>query len=367
MRRGAFNALPARAVYRSFGAQQPRRTFATLPTKDNTPPSPIEPSKEQAHPIGPFYESILRSSLPIPGKKPEIPPVTSQAHPAKAAAEEAAKPAPAEQKASKPAAGDKTSKPASVAAAPAAEERVAASTKSTPRRTRKPKATAKDDTTTATKAKSVPSSSSSSSSSSLSLSLDPSESTAPEDTPSNDVQARARVVFGSSLAGPAERAERLARIRSESRLVAGVLVPPKPEEPDNCCMSGCVNCVWDRYRDELEDWAAKNAEAGRRLRARDAGDGVRVTGESMTAGDGTVGEMGSHKRGEDRGAVSMDDDGGGSVGNWVPSDAAGADKTITKDFWDEELYKNVPVGIREFMKQEKRLKEKHRREGTVGG
>jgi hypothetical protein len=40
---------------------------------------------------------------------------------------------------------------------------------------------------------------------------------------------------------------------------------------------------------------------------------------------------------------------------------------IAKDFWDEELYKNVPVGIREFMKQEKRLKEKHLREGTVGG
>ncbi|KXX73644.1 Oxidoreductase-like domain-containing protein 1 [Madurella mycetomatis] len=366
MRRGVFSALPARAVYLSFGTQQPRRTFATLPTKDNTPPSPIEPSKEQAHPIGPFYESILRSSLPIPEKKPEVPPVTSQEHPAKAAAEEATKPAPAQQKASKPAAGDKTSKPPSAAEAPEAEEKAAATTKSAPRRTRKPKVAAKDDTTTTTtKAKSVPSSSSSSFSSSHSP--DPSEPPPQEDTPSNDVQARARVVFGSSLAGPAERAERLARIRSESRLVAGVLVPPRPEEPDNCCMSGCVNCVWDRYRDELEDWADKNAEAERRLRARDAGDEVRVTGESMTAGEGTVGEMGSHERGEDRGAVSMDDDGGGSVGNWVPSDAAGGDRTITKDFWDEELYKNVPVGIREFMKHEKKLKEKHRREGTVGG
>lgn len=27
-------------------------------------------------------------------------------------------------------------------------------------------------------------------------------------------------------------------------IVAGVRIPPKPLEPDNCCMSGCVNCTW---------------------------------------------------------------------------------------------------------------------------
>jgi hypothetical protein len=53
------------------------------------------------------------------------------------------------------------------------------------------------------------------------------------------------------------------------------------------------------------------------------------------------------------------------VGNWEIGAAAPAG--IVKDFWDEELYKNVPVGIREFMKHEKRLKEKHRREGTARG
>jgi hypothetical protein len=148
-------------------------------------------------------------------------------------------------------------------------------------------------------------------------------------------------------------------------------------------MSGCVNCVWDRFRDEMEDWADKSAEVERRLRARAAaeskegeeGTGVlEVTGESMVAADAAgrrLGEgFGFHQEAEDRGAVSMDDDGGGSVGNWVPSDsptAPAAGKRITKDFWDEELYKNLPVGIREFMKQEKRLKEKHMREGSLGG
>jgi hypothetical protein len=171
-----------------------------------------------------------------------------------------------------------------------------------------------------------------------------SESTSPEE--------QVRVIFGSRLAGPAERAERLAAIRNQSRLIAGVLVPPRPEEPDNCCMNGCVNCVWDRYRDEMEEWSAANAEAERRLRAQEVGVAATTTSDSM-AGASKVDS-------------SMDDDGGRSwdVGNVA---GQGAGSPLTKDFWDDDLYKNVPVGIREFMKQEKRLKEKHMREGTVGG
>lgn len=103
---------------------------------------------------------------------------------------------------------------------------------------------------------------------------------------------------------------------------------PRPEEPDNCCMSGCVNCVWDAYRDEMEAWAAANAE-------------VEV---GMPA------------------AEIAPADGGGRTGQ---KRSPGAGK-IPKDFWDEELYKNVPVGIQEFMKQEKRLRLKHAQEGNLG-
>jgi Oxidoreductase-like protein, N-terminal len=145
---------------------------------------------------------------------------------------------------------------------------------------------------------------------------------------------QARIVFGSRLAGPAERAERLADMRSRSTLVAGILVPPKPDEPDNCCMSGCVNCVWDRYREELEEWSLANSKAQKRLRVQHG----------------------------ERPAISMDDDGGGSESTWDVGLAK-----ITKDLWDDELYRDLPVGIREFMRQEKRLKERHAREGTVGG
>ncbi|KAF5008612.1 hypothetical protein FDECE_5120 [Fusarium decemcellulare] len=145
-------------------------------------------------------------------------------------------------------------------------------------------------------------------------------------------QERAKIIFGSRLLGPVEQADRLAARKAQSTYIAGVLVPPKPEEPDNCCMSGCVNCVWDRFRDEMEEWSLKNAEAQLALK--------KVEG-------------------------SMDSDGGGSESNW--STPAVGDTKIAKDFWDEQLYESVPVGIREFMKQEKRLKERHAREGTVGG
>jgi hypothetical protein len=44
-------------------------------------------------------------------------------------------------------------------------------------------------------------------------------------------------------------------------------------------------------------------------------------------------------------AVSMDDDGGGSEGNWSMEGGG-----------DEDLFEDIPVGIREFMKTEKKLK-----------
>lgn len=136
-------------------------------------------------------------------------------------------------------------------------------------------------------------------------------------------------------------------------------------------MSGCVNCVWDRYRDDMEWWATANAEAERRLRAQEAGVGATAAAESGSSSPPAVdtsSPLGTPGRGVAE-ATSMDDDGGPSVGTWDVENVAGqgAGGTLTKDFWDEELYKNVPVGIREFMKQEKRLKLKHMKEGTLGG
>lgn len=190
---------------------------------------------------------------------------------------------------------------------------------------------------------------------------------------------RARVIFGSRLLGPAERADRAAARQAQATTIAGVRVPPRPEEPDNCCMSGCVNCVWDLYREDMEEWTLKANEAKRRLAAESAAAGVAgVAGAGQQrppppppppgAGGGGVG--GGVGRGGDplspAEVSSMDADGGGSETNWSPA-AVGGDAKIAKDMWTDDLFQNVPVGIREFMKQEKRLKEKHLREGTSGG
>ncbi|KAH9825527.1 oxidoreductase-like protein [Teratosphaeria destructans] len=155
--------------------------------------------------------------------------------------------------------------------------------------------------------------------------------------------AKARMVFGSRDSGPNERQKEK---EARSQLIAGVLVPPKPEEPDNCCMSGCINCVWDRFRDELEEWAAASAEARVKMQAQ------RTTGQatgSMVAGSNTPSHV----------AVSMDDDGGGSESNWAGS---GGMIQFGQD-GGEDLFADIPVGIREFMKTEKKLKEK-KREGV---
>ena len=145
---------------------------------------------------------------------------------------------------------------------------------------------------------------------------------------------KARIVFGSKLAGPAERRKEIAEA---SQIIAGVIVPPKPSEPDNCCMSGCANCVWDMYRDEMEEWAEQSARARAAMHAqRQKGEG---TG-SMLAESGQPSHV----------AVSMDDDGGGSETNWHA------------DVEQAKLFDDIPVGIREFMRTEKKLKLMHQKE-----
>lgn len=150
-------------------------------------------------------------------------------------------------------------------------------------------------------------------------------------TEKEELLQKARVVFGSRLAGPGERK---AEIDAKSQNIAGVMVPPRPTEPDNCCMSGCVNCVWDMYRDEMEEWAAKSAEARVALQAKGKG-GASVQKERSTPL-----------------SASMDDDGGGSETNW----GSGG---------QEALFDDIPVGIREFMKTEKKLKLRHKAEQAV--
>ncbi|KAK7204140.1 hypothetical protein BZA70DRAFT_290687 [Myxozyma melibiosi] len=74
-------------------------------------------------------------------------------------------------------------------------------------------------------------------------------------------QERARIVFGSRLAGPKRREAQASTYRD----ILGLKVPPRPVEPDNCCMSGCVNCVWELYREDFEYWQEKRKQAMEKL------------------------------------------------------------------------------------------------------
>lgn len=158
------------------------------------------------------------------------------------------------------------------------------------------------------------------------------------------------IVFGTRLAGPGYSSTRYepATTSPEStwRRVNGVAIPPRPAEPDNCCMSGCVHCVWDDYRDEVESWAARLQEAKNRQPQKGRTKTHSLIGRDMK-------QQGAEARQEVASAsLSMDDDGGGSEANWDSSASSLGD----------ELFSNIPVGIREFMKTEKRLKEKRLRQ-----
>ncbi|KAI8365914.1 oxidoreductase-like protein [Radiomyces spectabilis] len=49
-------------------------------------------------------------------------------------------------------------------------------------------------------------------------------------------------------------------------------LPQKPESPENCCMSGCVHCVWDLYQEDMEDYHEKKKAL--RKRFQDAGEPI---------------------------------------------------------------------------------------------
>jgi hypothetical protein len=76
----------------------------------------------------------------------------------------------------------------------------------------------------------------------------------------------------------------------------------------------------------MEEWAAKSAEARAKLTEQREKDGMDGRGDKMPKNVGGV-------AGEDGG----------------------------------DLFEGIPVGIREFMRTEKKLKERHRREGSMGG
>lgn len=107
-----------------------------------------------------------------------------------------------------------------------------------------------------------------------------------------------------------------------------------------------MHCVWDDYRDEVEDWA----DRVRTAQAKAHGELGGVTPKQRVGGRREVQEA----------STSMDDDGGGSETNWGLS-GGDEDAVIEGLARGQDLFEAIPVGIREFIKTEKRLRDLHRR------
>lgn len=133
---------------------------------------------------------------------------------------------------------------------------------------------------------------------------------------------------------------------SGSIIVNGVPVPPRPQEPDNCCMSGCAHCVWDEFREDLENWLAKVKEARKSAPGPSLG-----TYEANRPGS----EQGSYPKLITVGASDgLDKDDASSEG------AATGGNTLDNDLThNENRFEDIPVGILEFMRLEKKMKEKN--------
>lgn len=94
------------------------------------------------------------------------------------------------------------------------------------------------------------------------------------------------------------------------------------------------SCVWDDYRDDVESWAARLKEA----QAKSQGQGKTTTPK-----------VGFPRAEVNAASSSMDDDGGGSETLWqAPSGEADPDA----------LFQDIPIGIREFMASEKRIRDR---------
>jgi len=164
-----------------------------------------------------------------------------------------------------------------------------------------------------------------------------SSTTHPSTAQKQSTEERARVIFGSRLAGSGYERTSSHAPDASWRTINGVPVPPRPAEPDNCCMSGCVHCVWDDYRDEVESWAIRIQQAQSRGR-----------GDDSLSGQGVYLNLSAQRSEVADASTSMDEDGGGSETNWHGDDLG-------------DLFSSIPVGIREFMRTEKRLKTRHKR------
>lgn len=143
-------------------------------------------------------------------------------------------------------------------------------------------------------------------------------------------EQRIEKIFGGRIKGDAPRSS--SRInRGEAKVIAGITVPDKPKEPDNCCMSGCINCVWELFNEDVKDWNDKRKSAAQHL--------AEKGGKWPSNFYAPIQYLKEENYPEDF--------------DGQPADVKALDKSE-----DEESWGNVPVTIRVFAEMEKKLKAK---------
>lgn len=88
-------------------------------------------------------------------------------------------------------------------------------------------------------------------------------------------------VFGGASKTATKSSRRDLSYRNKNKIIAGIKVPGRPIEPDNCCMSGCVNCVWELFNEDLEEWKDKRNEVAKKLNSQAENGGLGPNGETL--------------------------------------------------------------------------------------
>ncbi|CAM9013442.1 unnamed protein product [Wickerhamomyces anomalus] len=176
-------------------------------------------------------------------------------------------------------------------------------------------------------------------------------------------------VFGGRIKGDARQSSSRREI-GEPRMIAGVLVPHKPTEPNNCCMSGCVNCVWEQYNDDLKDWRRLRNEAAIKLNQTD-----RIWPSDFNPPLAAL-EMKNVPHELRKTKLKLTNKKKISSSAYFPTKSKpGAQHArsvvpeLNQDLEDKEDWENVPVSFRVFAETEKKMKarqleRKRRREET---
>lgn len=153
-------------------------------------------------------------------------------------------------------------------------------------------------------------------------------------------------IFGGRIRGD-QRSSSSRLTRGEPRTIAGITVPDRPPEPDNCCMSGCINCVWELFRDDIKEWNDKRRDTA-----------LKINQDPLLADFVWPADFHPPLRYLDDSHIPKE-----LLSKKHLSDSA-KDPGAGGSTKDDDSWQNVPVAIRVFAEAEKKIKAKSKQKKT---